>query len=156
MPFALNNYHKIHYEVEGTGDCLVLQHGFYGSIADWYEFGYVEALKQRFKLIMIDSRGHGQSDKPYEPDQYSLKLRALDVVAVLDALGIEKCHYMGYSMGGWIGFGLMRWRPERFRSFIINAAHPLKRICSLFAREYKRLKRGLTKAGCRRSASKDF
>lgn len=126
MSFIPNGQVKIHYKVEGAGDCLVLMHGFYGSIADWYEFGYVEALKQKFQLILIDARGHGQSDKPHEPAQYSLNLRALDVITVLDALGIAKCHYMGYSMGGWIGFGLMRWHPKRFRSFILNAVHPFE------------------------------
>ncbi len=124
MAFVANNGVKIHYEVEGAGDPLVLQHGFFGSIEDWYEYGYVAALKEKFCLILIDARGHGASDKLYQPDQYSLYLRALDIVKVLDEQAVEKCHYLGYSMGGWIGFGLLKWFSERCNSFILNAIHP--------------------------------
>jgi pimeloyl-ACP methyl ester carboxylesterase len=47
-----------------------------------------------------------------------------DIVAVLDELGISKAHYFGYSMGGWIGFGLACYAPERFRSLILGGAAP--------------------------------
>ncbi|TGE30933.1 alpha/beta hydrolase [Desulfosporosinus sp. Sb-LF] len=124
MAFILNDNVKIRYEVEGNGDCLVLQHGFFGSIEDWYEYGYVDNLKKKFQLILIDARGHGKSDKPHISNQYSLYLRALDVIKVLDAQKIERCTYMGYSMGGWISFGLMKWFEKRFNSFILDAIHP--------------------------------
>ncbi len=124
MAFIINNNVKINYKVEGEGDCLVLQHGLYGSLEDWYEYGYVDALKKRFKLILIDARGHGKSDKPHISEEYSLYLRALDVIMVLDAEKIENCHYMGYSMGGWISFGLMNWFPSRINSFILSSIHP--------------------------------
>jgi pimeloyl-ACP methyl ester carboxylesterase len=124
MALVSNGNVTIHYEVAGEGEPLVLQHGFFGSIQDWYEYGYVEALKRRFQLLLIDARGHGASAKPHQPEEYSLYLRALDVVKVLDAQKIEKCHYLGYSMGGWIGFGLMQWFPARFRSFVLSAIQP--------------------------------
>lgn len=126
MPFIPNNDIKINYEIEGTpqGECLVLQHGFFGGIEDWYDYDYVERLKKTFKLIVIDARGHGKSDKPHRSEQYSLYLRAQDVIKVLDAEKIDKCHYFGYSMGGWISFGLMKWFTSRFKSFILDAIHP--------------------------------
>lgn len=123
MSYALNGNQKIHYEVEGKGPCLVLQHGLYGSIEDWYEYGYVDAFKDSYRLVLIDARGHGKSDKPHDPAQYSHYIRALDVIKVLDELGVAKAHYMGFSMGGWGSFGLMRWFPERFDSYIVLAAH---------------------------------
>lgn len=126
MSFVLNDDVKIHYKVEGEGECLVLSHGFFDSLEDWYEYGYVDAFKNRYKLILIDSRGHGQSDKPHDPEKYALYLRALDVIKVLDAEKVDKCHFMGYSMGGWIGFGLMTYFKERFNSFILNAVHPFE------------------------------
>jgi pimeloyl-ACP methyl ester carboxylesterase len=95
-----------------------------GSGADWIELGYVEALKADHQIILLDSRGHGDSDKPHDPASYDLALRASDVVAVLDALGIARADYFGYSMGGWIGFGVAKYAPQRFRSFIIGAAYP--------------------------------
>jgi pimeloyl-ACP methyl ester carboxylesterase len=124
MPFALNQGVRIHYETAGTGPALVLHHGTSGSGPDWVDLGYVDALKDRHKVILIDARGHGQSDKPHDPASYDLKLRAADVVAVLDDLGLPSASFFGYSMGGWIGFGLARHFPQRIDAFIIGGAHP--------------------------------
>jgi pimeloyl-ACP methyl ester carboxylesterase len=124
MPFAQNGCVRIHYETDGTGPALVLHHGTMGSGPDWVDLGYVGALKDRHRLILIDARGHGQSDKPHDPKAYGLALRAADVVAVLDDLGVQRADFLGYSMGGWIGFGLAKHFPERFNSFILGGAHP--------------------------------
>jgi len=124
MPFALNQGVRIHYETAGQGPALVLHHGTMGSGPDWRDLGYVDALKDRYRLILIDARGHGQSDKPHDPKAYDLSLRAGDVVAVLDDLGVPSAAFLGYSMGGWIGFGLAKHFPERFNAFIIGGAHP--------------------------------
>src|SRR5437763_14786365 len=72
MPYADNGNIRIHYQVEGEGPALVLQHGFTESVTDWYEAGYVEALRRDYRLILIDARGHGASDKPRDPDAYVL------------------------------------------------------------------------------------
>ena len=124
MPFALNQGVRIHYETTGDGPALVLHHGTMGSGPDWRDLGYVDALKDRYRLILIDARGHGRSDKPHDPKAYDLSLRAGDVVAVLDDLGVPSAAFLGYSMGGWIGFGLAKHFPERFNAFIIGGAHP--------------------------------
>jgi pimeloyl-ACP methyl ester carboxylesterase len=124
MPFALNQGIRIHYEIAGDGPALVLHHGTMGSGPDWQDLGYVEALKDRHRLILVDARGHGKSDKPHDPTAYDLSLRAADVVAVLDDLGVQSAAFFGYSMGGWIGFGLAKHFPERFNAFIIGGAHP--------------------------------
>ena len=124
MPSVSNNGVRIHYEVEGTGPPLVLQHGSFGTLEDWREYGYAEGLRQHRTLVMLDARGHGKSDKPHDAAQYSLEHRASDVVAVLDDIDIRTADFMGYSMGGWIGFGLAKYAPGRFRSFILGGAHP--------------------------------
>ena len=67
---------------------------------------------------------HGESDKPHDPAAYGLAHRTADVLAVLDDLSIQKADYFGYSLGGWIGFGLVKRAPQRFSSFIFGAAHP--------------------------------
>ena len=64
MPFATNNGLRIHYQIEGSGPPLVLQHGFTGSINGWRRYGYVEALAGDYRVVLVDARGHGQSDKP--------------------------------------------------------------------------------------------
>jgi pimeloyl-ACP methyl ester carboxylesterase len=68
MPYSVNQGVRIHYRTEGEGQPLVLQHGFTDSLGTWYGLGYVEALKPHHRLILIDARGHGGSDKPHEPD----------------------------------------------------------------------------------------
>jgi pimeloyl-ACP methyl ester carboxylesterase len=124
MLFADNQGVRIHYQTVGGGPALVLHHATLGSGADWVDLGYVDALKEDHQLILLDSRGHGESDKPHDPAAYDLGLRALDVLAVLDDLSIRKSDYFGYSMGGWIGFELAKLAPNRFNSFIIGGAHP--------------------------------
>lgn len=122
--FADNNGIRIHYGVEGQGPPLVLMHGWAGSSKDWELFGYAEALKQTYRLIMIDARGHGESDKPHEEDAYDLETQAGDIVAVLDALGIEKAHYFGFSMGATIGWALATFAPDRFASLTLLGDAP--------------------------------
>jgi pimeloyl-ACP methyl ester carboxylesterase len=124
MPYANNHSVRIHYQVEGEGPPLVLQHGFTSSLQSWYAYGYVAALRQHYQLILIDARGHGQSDKPYDPQAYALQHKVEDVLAVLDTLQVDNAHYLGYSMGGRIGFGIVKYHPERFLSLVIGGMHP--------------------------------
>ena len=124
MAYVDNQGIRIHYEIQGKGLPLVLHHGSASSLQQWYERGYVELLKSHYQLILVDARGHGHSDKPHDKASYALSLRVSDVVAVLDKLGIEKAHYWGYSMGGWIGFGMAKYAPMRIHSLILGGAHP--------------------------------
>jgi pimeloyl-ACP methyl ester carboxylesterase len=124
MPYVDNGGVCIYYEVEGDGPPLLLHHGFTDSIGGWREFGYVNALRGDYRLILIDARGHGASDRPHDPAAYEMARRASDVVAVLDELGVERTHYLGYSMGGRIGFDTAKLAPERLRSLLIGGSHP--------------------------------
>lgn len=126
MPYVTSQGIRIHYEVTGQGQPLMLGHGFGGSLEHWYDLGYVKELSQEFQLILFDARGHGTSDKPYTPDAYSLKLMISDLVSILDDLNIRKAHYFGYSMGGRIGFRIPIQAPERFDSLLLGGAvYPL-------------------------------
>ena len=122
MPQIVRDGVSIFYRVEGSGPTLVLQHGFGDSSDSLYDFGYVEALKSRYQLILPDTRGHGQSSKPHEPEAYTPLNFAADITAVLDDAGIQKCRYWGYSQGGWIGFALAQHALDRFSSFVIGGA----------------------------------
>src|SRR5215472_6580275 len=125
MPYAVNQGLRIHYRTEGDGQPpLVLQHGFTDSLETWYDLGYVEALKPQYRLILIDARGHGGSDKPHEPNAYDRQRNVEDITTVLDDLGIPRAHYFGYSMGGRIGFAVARYAPERVRSLILGGGSP--------------------------------
>ena len=122
MPRVDNKGVSIHYRVEGNGPPLILQHGFSDSIEIWYQPGTVAALKPKYRLVLIDARGHGQSDKPHDPPSYAPEKFASDIVAVLDDLGIKTAAYWGYSRGGWIGFALARHALERIACFVIGGA----------------------------------
>jgi pimeloyl-ACP methyl ester carboxylesterase len=122
MPNVVSDGVRIHYRIEGIGPPLVLQHGFTDSGETLFEFGYVESLKNKFKVIVPDTRGHGRSDKPHHAGAYTPADFAGDIVAILDALGIKKAFYWGYSQGGWIGFALAQHAAGRMAGFLIGGA----------------------------------
>jgi pimeloyl-ACP methyl ester carboxylesterase len=124
MPYVNNNGIRIYYEAEGQGPPLVLAHALLGSINSWRRDGYVDALKADFKLVLIDARGRGRSDKPHEASICDYNIMANDVLAVLDDLNITKTHYFGYSMGARVGFLLATRHKKRFHSFIFGGMTP--------------------------------
>ena len=124
MSYADNDGVRIHYHVEGEGPPLLLHHGLTSSLEDWREHGYVEGLKDDYRLILMDARGHGASDKPHDPEAYAMEHRVGDMVRVLNELGIPSAHFYGYSYGGRVGLEAAKLVPERVRSLIVGAAGP--------------------------------
>ena len=96
--FAEVNGIKLCYEVKGEGYPVVLIHGFGVKKEQW--IGQFGTLSEHFKVIRLDNRGAGKSDRQDEP--YTMKLFAEDVKGLLDYLGIEKSHIIGWSVGGMI------------------------------------------------------
>jgi pimeloyl-ACP methyl ester carboxylesterase len=120
--FFDSNGVEIHYRVWGKGDPIVLIHGFTASIdSNWVEPGIVDKLDDDFKVIALDLRGHGKSDKPHDPAAYGAEM-AEDVVRLLDHLKIEKAHVVGYSLGGFTTLKLLTLHPERFLSATLGGA----------------------------------
>ena len=103
MPYALNNGIRIHYHVEGHGPALMMMHGWSDSLEDWHDHGYVDAMKSRYQMMVVDARGHGRADKPHAPEAYAMDTMVSDMLAVLDQLGIDQTGYMGLSMGARLG-----------------------------------------------------
>ena len=77
MLHTINDGLRIHYEVVGSGSPLVLYHGLTGSGQRWRDTGYVAGLVEDYRLILIDARGHGESDKPHDQEAYGRR-RCLD------------------------------------------------------------------------------
>ena len=127
MPFVNNNGVKIHYHVEGDGPPVVLLHGLTTSMVQFVKGGYVDALKDDYRLIMLDARGHGSSDQLYETEDYAPQYMASDVIAVMDVEGIDKAHCFGYSMGARGGYSLAVYASDRFHSFVLGGQHPYAR-----------------------------
>lgn len=76
MPYADNEGIRIHYKTEGEGPPLVLHHWSLGTMESWYDYGYVSALKGDYRLVLLDARGNGGSDKPHTPEAYEPEKRA--------------------------------------------------------------------------------
>jgi pimeloyl-ACP methyl ester carboxylesterase len=94
---------KIYYEVKGTGEPVLLIHGFTGKGRDWKTKPiYDSLLANGFKVIIADLRGNGSSDKPHEPEAYANDAEANDLVGLLKYLGIKKYAAVGYSRGSII------------------------------------------------------
>jgi 3-oxoadipate enol-lactonase len=96
----------IHYEVSGAGVPIVLIHGLGGSSLDWEN--QISALAAQHKVITVDLRGHGRSDKPRGP--YSIPLFSTDIAALMTTLHIGPAHVIGNSLGGMVAFQLaLNW-----------------------------------------------
>jgi len=82
---------------------VVLLHGYTSCCdASWFADGMAKELARTHRVIGIDARGHGRSEKPYDPAKYDGDRMPRDVIEVLDELGVQKAHFHGYSMGGGI------------------------------------------------------
>lgn len=111
---------KIHYQDVGEGEPVLLIHGFtMNANTQWAPV--IRELKDDYRVIAIDNRGHGRSGKPHEPEKYGLQM-VLDQVRLLDHLGIDKAHVVGYSMGGFITSKLITTHPERVKSAVLGGA----------------------------------
>jgi pimeloyl-ACP methyl ester carboxylesterase len=120
MLFASNRGQRIHYTVDGVGPLVVLQHALLMDADSWRRSGFVDALADRFRVACLDSLGHGLSDKPSDSALYDQKQRAGDIVAVIDDLGYDRAHLVGYSMGGWLSVGAAKHHPKRLSSLVVG------------------------------------
>ncbi len=94
---------RIAYDISGAGPAIMLLHGGGGSRREWQDTGYIERLKNNFTVIAVDLRGHGESDKPTNPADYTVEKMGQDFLAVADDCGIDRFVLCGYSFGGNIG-----------------------------------------------------
>ena len=131
MPYARNalDGRRVYFEDDGgDGAPVVLHGGIIDSVGLVRESNIAQALRElsteEFRLIYVDHRGVGLSDKPHEMEAYAMPLRVADAVAVLDELGIERAHFIGNSWGGRLCFGIGEHAPERVLSLGIGGQQP--------------------------------
>jgi pimeloyl-ACP methyl ester carboxylesterase len=100
----------------------------YPGFTDPLEFAkaspLAQALQKDFRLLFADHRGQGRSDKPREIASYALTTRVADVTAILDVLGIQRTHYIGFSWGARLGFAVGEHAPERILSLVLCGNQP--------------------------------
>jgi len=110
---------ELYYQIHGEGPPLILLHGGLGHSGHWTN--QLSVLSDRYKVITVDSRGHGRSTMSEQ--QISFALMASDIVALMDYLKIERAHIVGWSDGGNIGLYLAIHHPERLIKIIASGAN---------------------------------
>ena len=107
----------INYQIDGSdgAPCLVFSNSLATSLAMWDE--QAAALKNSFRVLRYDQRGHGGTDAP--AGRYAYDTLLADALGLLDALSIKKAHFAGLSMGGATALGLAERHPDRFERIIV-------------------------------------
>ena len=116
MPYADVGGCRIYYEEVGQGTPLVFLHEYAGDHRSWRE--QVRALSRNFRCITIAARGYPPSDVPANDSDYGQDIANRDVIGVLDALGIERAHVVGLSMGAYTALQLAIYFPDRLLSVV--------------------------------------
>ena len=111
----------LRYVVEGTGEPVLLVHGFASSVEhNWLRTGVIEELvRAGFQVVAYDARGHGRSEKPHDPAQYGAD-DVRDIVGLLDHLRFSQAHLVGYSRGAMLSNHARQLHPDRFRTVTLG------------------------------------
>jgi len=117
MPFVDLDGNLVHYHTDGNGAApvLVFSNSIGSDLSMWN--AQAAALCTRFRVLRYDSRGHGRSGLP--PGRCSIRDLAVDVLKLLDSLGVKRVHFCGLSIGGLVGMWLAAHSPERIDRLIL-------------------------------------
>lgn len=113
---------RIYYEDHGSGPAVLLSHGYSATSRMWE--GQVAALKDRYRVITWDMRGHGQSDSPADQAQYSEEATCGDMAGILKELGIEKAVIGGLSLGGYMSLAFNVRYPQMVKALMLFDTGP--------------------------------
>ena len=134
--FFDSNGVKIRYTEQGSGEPVILIHGFSVNLEhEWVEPGVLPKLAQHYHVIAIDVRGHGKSDKPHDPGAYGPEM-GMDVLRLMDFLKIPRVHIIGYSMGSMITAYLLSEHPERFLTATLGGGAGFRTITPEFTKRW--------------------
>jgi pimeloyl-ACP methyl ester carboxylesterase len=117
MRITMNDGVELAVEVSGEGPGLLLVHGLGGAKVDFAD--HVATLASDHTVVTYDQRGHGDSDKPTEPDSYSFARLIDDAVAVADATGLDRFRLLGHSMGGMVARQVAIRHTERVDALVM-------------------------------------
>ncbi len=122
-----NRYHVIdglryHVTEWGTGEPLLMLHGFTGSGATWLSFS--NQFGKQYRVLAVDLPGHGRTDAPLDIARYRMERVAADLVHLLTELQATPAHWLGYSMGGRLALHAAARLPEHVRTLVLESASP--------------------------------
>ncbi|SFS41324.1 2-succinyl-6-hydroxy-2,4-cyclohexadiene-1-carboxylate synthase [Marininema halotolerans] len=118
------NIHGLRYrvQVKGRGTAILLLHGFTGSGDNWDSL--VPYFTPHFRTIQVDLLGHGRTESPGDSKRYTVEHAVADLAAILDELGEERVHLLGYSMGGRLALSFAMINPDRVGRLILESSSP--------------------------------
>lgn len=159
MPKLKTDDIQIYYESYGQGEPIVFISGFNGDHMIWKQMA--ACLSNQYQTIVFDNRGAGQSDAPDAP--YTVEMMAADTVSLCRTLGLDKCHFVGLSMGGCIAQTIALNYPEQVRSAtLVNTFSKIDSGFKLFAQarldcfQFPSLQEAMLKMGLSWSFSDEF
>lgn len=127
MPYAINPDDGVRTWFEdwgGDGWPVLVYTGLADPLEQAQQNPLVNALAPDHRMIFADHRGHGRSDKPHDDNAYAMATRVADAVAVLDEAGVLRAHFLGFSWGARLGFGVGEQAPDRVMSLVLCGNQP--------------------------------
>lgn len=128
MKTARSRGFDIRYEDAGAGPAIVLIPGWTMSAADWRDAGYLDHLRGSHRVLNMDPLGNGRSDKPHGPEDYQWRDVAADVIAVVDAAGVDRAVVWGYSRGAVLAVAAAVEFPDRVSGVITNGGGNMTKV----------------------------
>ena len=121
MPHVRANGVRLYYSDRGSGEPVVLLHGFTTThVGNWDRRGWIDMLaRSGFRVLALDFRSHGRSDRVYEPSEAATARLTADVVALLDHTAVARADLIGFSMGGGVALDVAMTNPERVRRLVV-------------------------------------
>ncbi len=123
MRVMLRDGLRLHVREVGSGDPVLLLHGFTGSGESWGDATVAELARRR-RVLAVDLPGHGRSDRPRDPGRYAMEAVVADLCDLLDRLEAGPADWIGYSLGGRVALGAAVLAPRRVRSLVLEGASP--------------------------------
>ena len=117
MSYAKAERARVYYEEHGSGTPVVFVHEFSGDYRSWRD--QTRYFARRYRCIVFNARGYPPSDVPRDGSAYSQQTAVEDIVAVMDATGVDRAHVVGLSMGAFATLHLGLTHPDRARSLVI-------------------------------------
>lgn len=111
---------RLFYRTQGEGPLVIMLHGLLMDSRCWVDNGCISALSPHFQVVCPDLPGHGASDKPDNQAAYTQQRQALAIVNLMDELGYEKAHIIGYSAGSWLAMELINAHADRLYSVVLG------------------------------------
>ncbi len=139
MPKALVNGINMYYEDHGMGFPVILTHGFAGTTRSWS--GQVVAFSGKYRFIIYDMRGHGQTEAPASLSQYTLDIVVEDLYQLMRHLRVRKAAVGGLSLGGYLTIHSYSQHPEMTAAIMLMSTGPGYSTTEK-AREWNRVRMG--------------